>query len=71
VFAIGLAYEFIAARISANHLDLSRQRLLAGATHHVTADWRIIPLLSKAPPSDSAPQSEYPQKTDLIGDRSR
>jgi hypothetical protein len=71
VFAIGVAYEFIAVRISANHLDLSRQCSLAGATHHVTADRRIIPLLSKAPPSESAPQSEYPQKIDLIGDRSR
>ncbi len=69
--ALGLAYEFIAVCGSAYHLDLSRQYSLAGATRHVTADWRAIPLLSAVPQSDSALQSANLQKTDLIGDRSR
>jgi len=71
VFALGPAYEFIAVRGSAYHLDLSRQYSLAGATRHTTADWRTIPLLSAVPQSDSAPQPANSQKTDLIGDGSR
>src|SRR6266545_73608 len=69
--ALGLAYEFIAVCGSAYHLDLSRQYSLAGATRHVTADWRAIPLLSAVPQSDSALQSANLQKTALIRDRSR
>ncbi|MGH9853909.1 MAG: hypothetical protein ACREBD_29040, partial [Blastocatellia bacterium] len=71
VFALGLAYEFIAVRGSAYYLDLRRQYSLAGTTRHTTADWRTIPLLSAVPPTDQAPQPANPNKTDLIGDRSR
>jgi hypothetical protein len=71
VFALGLAYEFIAVRGSAYYLDLSRQYSLAGTTRHTTADWRTIPLLSAVTPSEDAPQPANPNKADLIGDRSR
>ncbi|MCI0392591.1 MAG: hypothetical protein MOB07_27985, partial [Acidobacteria bacterium] len=71
VFALGLAYEFIAVRGSAYYLDLRRQYSLAGTTRHTTADWRAIPLLSVVPPSDQAPQPANPNKTDLIGDGNR
>jgi hypothetical protein len=71
VFALGLAYEFIAVRGSAYYLDLSRQYSLAGTTRHTTADWRTIPLFSAVTPADEAPQPANPNKTDLIADRSR
>jgi hypothetical protein len=71
VFALGLAYEFIAVRGSAYYLDLARQYSLAGTTRHRTADWRTIPLLSAVPPSDPPPQPANPNKTDLVGDRTR
>ena len=71
VFALGLAYEFIAVRGSAYYLDLRRQYSLAGTTRHTTADWRTIPLLSAVPPSDQAPQPANPNKTDLVGDGNR
>lgn len=71
VFALGLAYEFIAVRGSAYYLDLPRQYSLAGTTRHTTADWRTIPLLSAVPPSDQTPQPANPNKVDLIGDGNR
>src|SRR5262249_4258852 len=67
VFALGLAYEFIVVHGSAYNLDLQRQYSLAGATHHTTADWRIIPLLSAVLPSDEAPQPANPNKTHIVG----
>jgi hypothetical protein len=71
IFALGLAYEFIAVRGSAYYLDLRRQYSLAGTTRHTTADWRTIPLFSAVTPADEAPQPANPNKTDLIADRSR
>jgi len=71
VFIIGLAYEFIAVCGPACYPDLRRQYSSAGATHHTTADWQAIPLLSAVPPSDEAPQPANQNKTDLIVDRNR
>jgi hypothetical protein len=48
IFALGIAYEFIAVRGAAYYLDPQRQYSLAGTSRQDTPDWKTIPLLEAA-----------------------
>ena len=50
VFALGMAYEFIAVRGAAYYLDPLRRYSLVGTTRQDTADWKTIPLLEAVSP---------------------
>jgi hypothetical protein len=60
VFALGLAYEFIAVRGAAYYLDLLRRYSLVGTSRQDTADWKTIPLLEAVPSHEDASQSLAP-----------
>lgn len=54
VFALGVAYEFIAVRGVAYYLDPSRRCSLVGTSRQATPDWQTIPLLEASALSESA-----------------
>jgi hypothetical protein len=68
VFALGMAYEFIAVRGSAYYLDTMRRYSLAGTSRHATADWMTIPLLEAAPSPNNANPPVAPAAEEKIAD---
>lgn len=66
VFALGIAYEFIAVRGAAYYLDLLRRYSLVSTTRQGTADWKTIPLLEAASPRGDASQPLAPVAEDRI-----
>jgi hypothetical protein len=52
VFALGIAYEFIAVRGAAYYLDPQRQYSLVGTSRQDTPDWQTIPLMEATLLSD-------------------
>jgi hypothetical protein len=66
VFALGLAYEFIAVRGATYYLDPLRRYSLAGTTRRDTADWRTIPLLEAVSSREVANQPLAPADEDRI-----
>jgi hypothetical protein len=49
VFALGIAYEFIAVRGAAYYYDPSRRYSLVSTARQNSCDWKTIPLLEAAP----------------------
>jgi hypothetical protein len=71
VFALGLAYEFVAVRGAAYYLDPSRRYTLVGTARQETSDWVTVPLLEAPPQAPDAEQPAYPAPEDMIDDDKR
>ena len=71
VFALGIAYEFIAVRGAAYYLDPSRHYSLVGTSRQETPDWKTIPLLEATPLSGEPKPPATPAADDMIDDDKR
>ena len=71
IFALGIAYEFIAIRGAAYYLDPQRRYSLAGTMRQATPDWRTIPLIEAALLSDSTEPAAIPTTTDRLDHEDR
>lgn len=71
VFALGIAYEFIAIRGTAFYLDPSRRFSLVGTSRQTTPDWQTIPLLEATALSDSATAPANPGVAEMLDDDKR
>jgi hypothetical protein len=71
VFALGLAYEFIAVRGASYYLDPSRRYTLVGTARQETPDWVTVPLLEASPQATDARQPAYAAPEDVIDDDKR
>jgi len=71
VFALGLAYEFVAVRGAAYYLDPARRYTFVGTIRQETPDWKTVPLLEAAPQPKDAAQPAYPAREDMIDDDKR
>jgi hypothetical protein len=70
VFALGIAYEFIAVRGAAYYLDPDRRYSLAGTSRQDSPDWKTIPLSESTPPGPSKPPA-LPASEDRLDEYSR
>jgi hypothetical protein len=71
VFALGVAYEFIAIRGGAYYLDPARRCSLVGTSRQSTADWQTIPLLEAPALSDSPTVPATPGVSEMLDDDKR
>ena len=68
VFALGIAYEFIAIRGSAYYIDPLRRYSLVGTSRQGTADWITVPLMEAVSPPGDANPPVTPATEDKISD---
>jgi hypothetical protein len=71
VFALGLAYEFIAVRGVAYYLDPARRYSLVGTSRQATPDWQTIPLLEAPAVFDPATAPATPVADEMLDDDKR
>jgi hypothetical protein len=71
VFALGIAYEFIAVRGAAYYLDTQRRFTLVGTSRQETPDWKTIPLIEATPQSSDAKPPALPAAEYMLDDDNR
>ena len=71
VFALGLAYEFIAVRGASYYLDPERRYTLVGTARQASPDWKTIPLLEAGAISGDPQPPAQPSAADMIDDDQR
>jgi len=71
LFALGIAYEFIAVRGAAYYFDPERQYTLVGSSRQETPDWRTVPLLEAGAVIAAAEPPASPSRASLIDDDNR
>lgn len=71
VFALGVAYEFIAVRGVAYYLDASRRCSLVNTSRQATPDWQTIPLLEVTSAPDAPTVPATPGAEQMLDDDKR
>jgi len=71
VFALGVAYEFIAVRGVAYYLDPARRFSLVGTSRQATPDWQTIPMLEAPALLDSPTAPATPGADEILDDDKR